>query len=363
MDIKQVVIHELLKEKGKQEADKTIAKKVLDTQSDLVVKLVSSLGDLYGTKGNNAMYGTFSRKDESNLFPKQTDKYLKNESDDEFFALSKQCMVELVRESRAQQSATGGYIIFARYRSMKDFLLVAMIKSKHGLNVNKDLEPEDVIEIDLSKIHQAARINLTTYAEVNSLTDDNSSDNEEPYLSFVSPTRNSEVSGYFRKALDCTDGVRSGRATSTAFSTVKDYCNSKPNLKKYKLPAKDSLIQYFEECLSNGQPATLEGVEHCIKKVLPVDIASEAEGFSEFANNEENQLPHTFGVNKSSLTNYTRIRSKTADWKLSFERVALGTDDNSPLYFDGKDKLIIQCPEDLKKQIEEQLKSESDEQG
>lgn len=359
MEIKQVVIHELLKESGTQEADKHLAKKLLNTQSSLVEKLVIALDKLYGTKGNNAIYGTFSRQDTTNEFPDYTDQYIAEESDDHFLDLSWRCLAELVREARAQQSSTGGYIVFARYKSNQDFLLIAMIKKKDGLNVNENLEPEGVIEIDLSKIHQAARINLSTYINISTLSQDEQLEIEDKsYLSFVSPTTNKEVSGYFIKALDCMDGVRSGKATATAFSVVDNYCKSNSELKEFRAKAKDSLIQYFEECLKknpDSEPATLAGVEHSFRQVVPGEKAHLIGDFSQFANSEDNKLPDKFDVNKAEVQKRTRIRAKTDNWQLSFERKALGTNDNSPLYFDGEDKLIIKCSEDLKKQITAQL--------
>jgi len=357
MEIKQVVIHELIKHSGTTTISTKPAGKLLNFDSPLVNELVVELNKLYGTKGNNAIYGTFSRKDVTNELPGYTDQYLKNESDDQFLSLSVRCMAELAREAGAQQSATGGYIVFARYKEQHDFLLIAMIKDKQGLQVNNDLEPVGITAIDLSKIHQAARINLNLYDKVSGSEENPGDDEAKTYLSFVSPRTNHDVSGYFIKALDCSDGIPAAKATQIAFATVDAFCQSSQDLKPLRAKVKDSLIVYLKTCLQNKEPATLSGIEHAIRQVVPANKHALVEGFSEFANNEEHQLPEAFGVNGAKLKTYTRIISKTNDWELSFQRKALGINEDSELRYD-KDRglLTIRCSDDLKKQIEDELK-------
>lgn len=356
MEIKQVVIHELIKNSGTAAASTKPADKLLDIDSDLVNELVIELNKLYGTKGNNAIYGTFARTNVTNEFPKYTDQYLAEESDERFLALSIRCMAELAREASAQQSSTGGYIVFASYKEQHDFLMIAMIKDKQGLQVNADLEPVSITAIDLSKIHQAARINLNSLANITGSDETHGDDNAKTYLSFVSPRTNHDVSGYFIKALDCSDGIPAARAIKNAFATVDAFCQSIHDLKPLRAKVKDSLIKYLEICLLKKEPATLSGIEHSIRKVVPADKHVIVDGFSEFANSEEHQLPEAFGVNGSKLKTYTRIISKTEDWDLSFQRNALGIDEDSELRYDkNAGSLTIRCSNDLKKQIEDQL--------
>ncbi|MDO9139406.1 MAG: nucleoid-associated protein, partial [Methylobacter sp.] len=230
MEIKQVVIHELIKNSGTTTASTKPAKKLLDIDSALVNELVIELNKLYGTKGNNAIYGTFSRTNVTNEFPKYTDHYLADDSDARFVALSIRCMAELEREAGAQQSSTGGYLVFASYKEQHDFLMIAMIKDKQGLQVNADLEPVSITAIDLSKIHQAARINLNSLASITSSEEAQEVDEAKTYLSFVSPRTNHDVSGYFIKALDCLDGVPTAKATNNAFAAVDAFCQSNQDL-------------------------------------------------------------------------------------------------------------------------------------
>lgn len=359
MEIKQVVIHELIKKSGTTTVDTHSADKLLNIDLPLVNELVVELDKLYGTKDNNAIYGTFSRENVTNEFPSYTDRYQKNESDDLFLALSVRCLHELAREASAKPSSTGGYIVFARYKGKYDYLLIAMIKDKQGLQVN-NLEPVSVTSIDLSKIHQAARINLTTYANVSDGEINPESDEAKAYLSFVSPRTNHDVSGYFIKALDCSDGVPAAKATKNAFETVDAYCQSIPELRPLRPMVKDSLINYFENCLNNKEPATLAGVEHAIRQVVPAENYAFLDDFAQFANSEEYQLPEVFSISATKLKTYTRIISKSPNWELSFNRNAVGINENCELRYDEKSgSLTIRCSDDLKKKIEDQLNNKN----
>jgi len=355
------VIHELIKTAGTTTAERNPAKKLLPVSSDVVVKLISELDKLYGTKENNAIYGTFSRKDATNQFPNYTESFIEDKTESNFFAFSIRGLEEITREAGRQQSSTGGYMVFSYYSNgkMQAFLLIAMIKNKNALKINQDLELEDVIQIDLSKIHQAARINLDKFQKSKAALGDSHNEIEDGtsnYLSFVSPRPNRDASGYFISGLDCKDGVRPTVATDNAFKCVKAYCNDKKELKSFRNQMNDSLVKYFEECLETEKLATLPGIEHAIRQAIPAEHHASLEDFIEHANNEKWQIPAEFNVSRDKLKKYTRIRSKTDSWELNFKRKALGVTDNSDLYFNEETgKLTIRCSEDLKKQITEEL--------
>ncbi|OAI14308.1 hypothetical protein A1359_10825 [Methylomonas lenta] len=356
------VIHELTKLAGTTESNINPAKKLLPASADVVIKLISELDKLYGTKENTAIYGTFSKKDPTNQFAKYTELFIDDKIESKFLEFSQQGLGEIARESRGRQSATGGYIVFSFYKNatMHEFLLVAMIKNKNALKINKDLELEDVIQIDLSKIHQAARINLERFQEAKELTL-KPSDDESPklnYLSFVSPRSNMDASGYFIKGLDCADGVRPAVATDSVFKCAKAYCIEKKELKTFRNKVHDSIAEYLQICVDTEKPATLKGIEHSIRQAVPANEHVLIEEFIAFASNEVWQIPAEFNVSESRLKKYTRIRSKTDSWELNFKRNALGITDNSDLFYDNNaKKLTIRCSDDLTKQIVEELDS------
>ncbi|WP_333873423.1 nucleoid-associated protein [Methylobacter sp.] len=359
------VIHELIKTAGTTVASVNPASTLLPATDEIVVKLISELDKLYGTKENTAVYGTFSRKDSTNQFAQYTDSFVDNKIESTFFGFSKQGADEIARESKGQQSATGGYLVFADYSnsSGQEFLLITMIKNKGAIRINEQLKLEDIIEIDLSKIHQAARINLDRFQKskqpISALISED--DVTLNYLSFVSPRSNHEVSGYFIRGMDCVNGVSPTIATNNAFKCAKTYCKSKDELKQLSAKVNDSLVEYFQSCLDSEKTATLAGIEHSIRKVVPADNHILLNDFIEFASSEDWQIPAEFNVSKSGLSKYTRIRSKTDNWEINFKKNAVGTKDSSDLFYDkNTGKLTIRCSDDLIKQITEVLETRSD---
>ena len=358
------VIHELIKTAGTTNSSVKEALALLPVTAEVVVKLISELDKLYGTKENTAVYGTFSRKNLTNQFAQYTDSFVDDKIESNFFAFSQRGLSEIAREATLQ-SATGGYIVFSYYKNSngEEFLLIAMIKNKGAIRINEKLELEDIIEIDLSKIHQAARINLDKFLKSKQPITTSSSEEDENaltlssnYLSFVSPRSNNEISGYFIRGMDCVNGVSPVVATNNLFRCTKAYSSSKNELQPLRSKIQDSLVEYLQNCLENKKTATLAGLEHSIRQVVSADNHNLLDNFIEFASSEEWQIPSEFNVSPSGLKKYTRIRSKSDNWELNFNRKALGTTDNSDLYYDKETrKLTIKCSDDLTNQISDEL--------
>ena len=68
--LRHCVIHELVKESGKQRVE-AIIKQVLPTDDKYVQELVKSLNDLIGKKENQAARGTFDIEDPTYRVPKE----------------------------------------------------------------------------------------------------------------------------------------------------------------------------------------------------------------------------------------------------------------------------------------------------
>lgn len=230
-----------------------------------------------------------------------------------------------------------------------------MIKGAEGLNINSKLEIESIKEIDLSKIHQAARINicdLRAYVK----SDDDSDELSRAYLSFVSPQSNKSVSGYFIKALDCLDSVTPTKATKITFTCVDDYLKSKKELKPYRSEAKDAVIDYFELCLAESRPATIAGIDHAMRKVIPATHVELMDGFIDFSNSEKYKLPNEFNIAKPELEKFSKVKVKGERWEIKFDAQILSEEKSNVLCYDTLEKkLTLRCNAKLIDCIEEIL--------
>jgi nucleoid-associated protein len=186
MKINNFVIHELIKEQHKEIKPSNIRPDVLDRDNDIVNLLISNIAKLYGKRHNTAHYGIFKEKEGRGSFPDNFEKYSKLETpdDEQFLKLTKSAMDSLYEQAQNVLPASGGYMLYVDYLdSQGHFFMVAMIKQKAGITLSKELKPEELMELDLGRLHQAARINFKKMETF--LTADATEKQNINYLSFI----------------------------------------------------------------------------------------------------------------------------------------------------------------------------------
>lgn len=337
--LRYCVIHELVKESGKQSVE-TIIKPLLPEDDKHVINLVISLNELIGKKESQAARGTFDNKSKIYKVPGAFDEYYNGEiKSSDFHSFTKICMNELVRQAKdpARVAASGGAIVFAHYQNGNShFLLITMVKQKEALRLDNDLKPVGIVQIDLNKIHQAARINFDKYYQYEVTAEE-----EKPtYLAFVSPKINLDASGYFVAALGCTDSVPSAKATEGILSAVKSYFDANREISGYKREAYDTLIEYLNS-RENGELASLIDIENVIKPMLPTDKRQHMDHFVDFLNGELICLPLEFSINKSVLNKHTKVKASSPGWEINFEKRFLGVSAQSIIQYRKEERKII----------------------
>ncbi|MDX3775137.1 nucleoid-associated protein [Chromatiaceae bacterium AAb-1] len=253
MDLICAVIHELVKEPARDnvpavEAHYVEADNLLDVTSVPTYELVKSIQSLYGTKGNASSQGTFETNG-AYTFPSQFLDFVDSIGDsDAFLTLTNSAMVNLVEKSSDQNFATGGYVVFAYYQqSGHGYVLAAMVKKKDGISL-VNLEPRVIQEVDLSKIHQAIRINVSSYMDAREAQELGDPINGA-YLSFISPKSNKSASGYFISAFGCTNALESAISTKNAIEAVKQFFERDERLEHLSNTAYDRVVDLLEDIL------------------------------------------------------------------------------------------------------------------
>lgn len=178
INIKHVIVHELIKDSNK-DFDHSKPFNLRDTELDksnkIVKKLVDGVIELYGSKGNSAHYGIFiGDKSKQGPIPGLFHNYsLVQESvSSDFISLSKEVMKQMYHSAKEQLWASGGYVVFTDYiLSGFRYLLVTMIKKTNGVTISENLEPEEMIHLELGNINQAAKINFRYYEEYQTADD------------------------------------------------------------------------------------------------------------------------------------------------------------------------------------------------
>lgn len=363
MHLKHAVIHELIKERREKDAETNAAKfdagPLLDVTAAPVVKLIESINKIYGRSGNSSSVGTFDNS-ESN-FPDEFGRYYASQSvepidgqtpaelhelsEKAFRALTLVAMKQLKNKSEKQPFATGGYIVFAHYTvdnvsdDLEDMLLIAMVKKRDGI-VLENLVPTTVQEVDISKLHQAAKVNFKRYQIFQSELEDLRTIYN--YLTFVSPKAETEASGYFIEAVGCKDASSEHAATTVAIKAIGAFFDQNDSLKAIKRNGKEQVLSHmFAVSETESRDCTIEQIENWVNALLGPELSEHMNTFTSFASGEPYNLPANFKCNKSIIKKNMRLKIASEDgWRFDFEKSLLGTDPKSKIKFSESDRSI-----------------------
>lgn len=361
--LKIAIIHSFKKLAHTDYVSEVVKKNVaLDTTNPALHFLVEGIHGLIGKEGNSVVYGQFADDGRQGPFPERFTAFVDVQDDEaQFISLTHLAMDQLVEQASNQVLSTGGHILCAQYTAgAADFFLVASMKERGGIQLDENYVPKEIQEVDLSKVQQAARINLASFmaiSAINAAVAAEKADGIPPvelvegenveadevdstYLCFISRGRDSQASDYFISALGCAKGVASGRATKNAIDSVARFFRDKKLLKSLGYKAKEAVIKYLGEQLAAGKSARLDAICHVAVQHVPADLVEEIAGLKDYLNSERHRVPDDFTVNPKSLKEKTRIKSDAANWSLQFERGALGQEPAADVYYDAARKKL-----------------------
>lgn len=345
-EVQYAVIHSFTKEPNTTVLKRIVKKvKTIDVALPAVVALVKGVNGLLGKTGNILSYGQFGDDMRQGPFPSQFDSYQTAVPNSEsFLSLSHVAVDELAKEAAEEPFATGGHILVATYSSDgRPFFLVAMIKQRGGIQLDKDYVPIEITEIDLSKVYQAARVNVQRYLDVKTLEPEVISEDriseDRTYLAFLGQGTHNQASGYFVKALGCTKGIGSSRATQNALDAVHDFFG-RADLKPFRVDARNAVASYLDGKAKSGQNAILTELAFCATGHLQATQEIIIDDFKSYLNSDSAKVPAAFAVHKATLKKGTRIRAEMPSYSFQFERQSLGDSNNSAVFFNAANKSI-----------------------
>lgn len=360
--IKYVVIHALVKEQHGPIQPSKLGSNVLSVEDTAVASLLDGIVGVYGARNNSAHYGTFRSGEGRGPFPDQFRSYVsaENPSADQFMRLTLETMDQLYSKAENSPSASGGYLVFADYSNEQGrFFMVSMIKQKSGLIVNSRLQPEELMQLDLSRLYQAARINFSKLSDY-----DQAEENERKdinYLSFISPSASITASGYFITALGCQAGGAPSRATNTLIQESKRLFREDARLRPNRENFVRDLYEYLEYKESSGESVRLSEIDQLVLAHVPAELGDEArelvDCFISRLNSEDCEVPTEFPVSRTALNKHTHISGEGNNWKLTFDRGALGDSSAASVFYDREsDSITISpIPAEMKEKILQEL--------
>lgn len=347
MQIQEATIHRLIKAvdtSGEGSVEDKIRPSALPIDTVLTT-VCADLLTLYNDSSKN--YGTLGQDTTLHIFPVRLTEYLSQARN--FQSFTTEALKLIKAEMESAFFSNGGHALFLRYQhDGNDYLLIAMLKLKPGAGVNEDtLSLEPTLNIDLSQLHEAARINLTRLAT-----------QVEPYLSFVKGKRTKgSVTEYFRNALACQNFTSSSQQTDLLIKAADAYVEARQDLstveekRSERIEMRQRLVQCFA---SNSEEVVLMTLAAAIAPTAP-------EEFLDFIRTgpQAEQFPvnDTFTPHKSTYNKLRRFTGKIGG------SVSVGFDisdiQEQRVYYDPAiDGLVLKSPtEHLKKAIQEHAPS------
>ncbi len=243
----------------------------------------------------------------------------------------------MYHSAKEQRWASGGYVVFTDYISSGfRYLLVTMIKKTNGVTISDNLEPEEMIHLELGNINQAAKINFRYYEQYQGA--DEIKRTELSYLSFISKTTGQSAAAYFIAALGCDKGIASAGATRKLPDEIRRFFKKEPLLKDNAELFRNTVIKYLETQIDNNHSAKLSDIEAFATSHMSYLGEPERDSLVKklmtHLNSEEVRIPSEFVINKTSLDKIRNVIYKTPTLSFHFDKDLLGTSTDAKIYYD-----------------------------
>lgn len=335
LEIKNIVIHQLIKEANKRPVSNKQAEALLNVTEKEKMFMGRIHKSYYGK--SSPVYGIFG--DEDNSFKNLLESYIEEK---DFYQFSVDVMHLYESRLRATISASGGFMLLCDYvsKKSKDYnLLVVMMNNKDGYMVKEDLTLSEVKNLDLSKVDVAALINISKWNAVRRGEDTES----KSYLSFVKGLK--KVSFYFMSFIDCSDKTTSSESTERLLNAIDDYLQNKEYSREDCIKKRTNLQYYCQECLAKKKEILLDNVSMIINPEEPED-------FKKMASDENYKVSAIISGDKSKLKTLNTVIYKGSTFSITFDYNLLGDD----IIFEKDESLTLKnLPLELKEKIRKAL--------
>jgi len=341
IQIVEATIHQIIKKEQTQGPESVTVKPrgTVLANDDVLKNLCADLVGMYGTVLNNN--GTLGIDPSVHQWPPLAQSYLDGGLD--FISFSTQSVNLIAKKMHDVFLATGGYALFLRYKvDVQDFLLVAMLKLKAGAAIDAEtLDLKETLNIDLSHLNEAARVNLTRWIA-----------NQQPYLTFIKGrTKSGSVSDYFRDALACTNFTDAKHQTEQVIKAAQDFVDAQawatPEARQHAYrTVRTKLFTCLDE---NKREVPLATVAAAIHPQAPEDFLAFVRGRSD---DGAYHLNDRFTPSRKVYIGLKRVTGKMGTVSVTFEVADLEAE--RVRYDEGTDSLILQAPSaELKQAIQE----------
>ena len=303
MELKHLAIRELVKESEESPARITDRGGIIPTASPIATQLFETLNSAFSRR-SSLTHGSFNTDDETSYpFISAFEEFVSQTWDETVFStLVDKSMSQLAAaiNNPSAHNANGGYVLFSLYASDRyEYLLIALVRDKASIGFDNDLHPTEVMEVNLDQLHQAARINISTFRK-----------KQDSYLSFIGSKEKGEITHFFSTAFGCTDVTPSRKSTGELIRATRDFCNQN-NMSDRKEEVVDDVVSYLSRQRSEKESANLNEIENLFDAYIPPEQAETAAGtFGKFANKGPYNVSQEFQPHTSTINRFAKLKVK-----------------------------------------------------
>lgn len=310
MQIKNAIIHQLIKAKETQgDSSVQVQPRTSCLTSDAFLE--ATVQTLLATYSESVSgYGSLGNDANLHRFPVLLNTYLSSVANTQegFISFTSNSLNLIAENMKKEFFATGGYVLFLHYSNLGDeWLMVVVLKLKAGAGVDPiTMDLQKTLTLDISKLHEAARVNLTKWAS-----------NAQPYLSFVKP-KGSRVSDYFRDALACLNFTNSKHHTDQVIKALDAFIAARPDItpENQNVRRIDARQRLFDCFVANPIEVVLATIS---ASVMPADPTA----FTAFIRSgplaPNYQINDSFKPDRSTYSRIKRLRGKMGSVTVSFD--------------------------------------------
>ncbi|BAW27495.1 nucleoid-associated protein YejK [Pseudomonas putida] len=305
MPIKNLIIHLVDKKPDGSPAALHLSDQVLPA-TDAIENMLFDLGDTYNSKQGKA-WGFFHPESGAYPLTRWLNAYLDGQSD--FVAFTREAAEHLTKLMEESNLSSGGHVVFAHQQvGMTDYLTIALLQQADSVVVTHDLKVVPSRHLDLSKIHLAARINLSEWKN---------NPASRQYISFIKGKNGRKLSDYFRDFIGCQEGVDGPGETRTLLKAFSDYVEQEDLPEDSAREKTAALVEYTANQIKVGEPVTVKELSELLDEDRP-------QNFAEFIRNADYGLSAEIPADKRTLNQFRRFTGRAEGLSISFEQHLLG---------------------------------------
>lgn len=324
MDIHSVVIHELKKKQNKMGAEVFLTDEELSAADERIRNIVLSLDQSFSKK-------TIRRA----KFLDDGFKTVITDFKEIAMVQSSRDLTEKLKEQITNIApARGGYLVFTKYKSTREFLSVFLVRNTTGSLLKQangnSWDVESTRYLDVDHFAMGVRINLDTL----------NSDSEDRYIHLV--RGNTDISSYFENWV----GIDNKKAEAKDGAVLYDIANN------INLPEGDTDRVAFKKRIYDFAKGKSYNIVNL--RELSEFLYNDAEAIPKYCSDNQLDIDGEFRLSGNQLKKFYRISVSAGGIKLEADRDKF-SDTGIGVSEDGK--IVVIHSEDLAKAISESIEN------